>query len=109
MKRGELWTVAGGPGVAGKPRPALIVQDDAFAHTRSITICPLTSDETEVPSARLGLAPTERNGLTRASHLMVDKLTTIPRSRLGKRIGAIDDESMAQVNITMMIFLGLAG
>ena len=31
MNRGEIWTVAGVPAYAGKPRPAVIVQDDAFA------------------------------------------------------------------------------
>lgn len=107
MKRGEVWTVAGGPGIAGKPRPALIVQDDAFLHTLSITICLFTSDETEVPEARVALNPTEENGLTRPSRLMVDKLNTVPRTRLGNRIGAIDSNTMDQVERAIMVFLGL--
>lgn len=30
MKRGEIWTVAGGKDYGGKPRPVLIIQDDRF-------------------------------------------------------------------------------
>ncbi len=107
MKRGELWTVAGGPGIAGKPRPGLIVQDDSFAHTRSVAICLFTSDETEAPEVRVVVEPSKQNGLTRPSRLMVDKLGTIPRTRLGKRIGVIDSDTMAQVERAIMVFLGL--
>jgi mRNA-degrading endonuclease toxin of MazEF toxin-antitoxin module len=37
MKRGEVWTVSGGKDYAGKPRPAVIMQDDSFDATYSIT------------------------------------------------------------------------
>jgi mRNA interferase MazF len=33
VKRGEIWTMAGGPGYATKPRPAVIIQDDGFSET----------------------------------------------------------------------------
>jgi mRNA interferase MazF len=52
MKRGEIWTVSGGKDCAGKPRPAVIIQDDAFDGTDSITICAFTTDETEAPLFR---------------------------------------------------------
>ena len=44
MKRGEVWTAAGGPEYAGKPRPVIILQDDRFDATGSITVCALTTD-----------------------------------------------------------------
>jgi mRNA-degrading endonuclease toxin of MazEF toxin-antitoxin module len=44
MKRGDIWTVAGGKDYAGKPRPVVIVQDDSFDATDSITICAFTED-----------------------------------------------------------------
>jgi mRNA interferase MazF len=40
---------------------------------------------------------------------MVDKITTIPKSKLGSRIGNLDAADMARVNRAMLIFLGLAG
>ena len=49
MRRGEIWTVAGGKDYAGKPRPAVILQDDSFDATNSVTICAFTTDETDAP------------------------------------------------------------
>ena len=107
MKRGEVWTVSGA-GYAGKPRPAVIVQDDRFDATASITICVFTTDETEAPLFRLPVTPSERNGLRSVSRLMVDKLTTVAKVRLGKRMGRLDDEDMVRLNRAMLVFLGLA-
>jgi mRNA interferase MazF len=87
MKRGEVWTVSAGGPYAGKPRPAVIVQEDRFDSTRSITLCVFTADPTEAPLLRMLIEPTDRNGLSCASRLMVDKVTTVPKARLGKRIG----------------------
>ena len=108
MKRGEVWTVAGGNDYAGKPRPIVIVQDDSFDLTRSITICALTTDETEAPLFRLAIEPNEHNGLRASCRLMVDKITTVPKSRIGSRVGRLDDEDMVRLNQAMMVFLGLA-
>ncbi len=107
MKRGEIWTVSGA-GYAGKPRPAVIVQDDCFDASASITICVFTTDETEAPLFRLAVSPTEQNGLRSASRLMVDKLTTVSKERLGKRLGRLDDADMVRLNRSILVFLGLA-
>jgi mRNA interferase MazF len=66
MKRGEVWTVAGGAAYAGKPRPAVIVQDDRFDANDSILVCPLTTDSTSAPIFRLPIQPSTRSGLNRA-------------------------------------------
>ena len=107
MKRDELWTVSGA-GYAGKPRPAVIVQDDRFDATASVTLCVFTTDETEAPLFRLLIAPSDRNGLRSASRLMVDKLTTVSKDRLGKRIGRLDDGDVVRLNRAILVFLGLA-
>lgn len=108
MKRGNIWTVAGGKDYAGKPRPVVIVQDDNFDATDSITICAFTTDETEAPLFRLQVAPNEDNGLREPCRLMVDKITTVPKSKVGSRVGRLDDEDMVRLNQAMMVFLGLA-
>jgi mRNA interferase MazF len=90
MKRGEIWTVAGGKEYAGKPRPVVILQDDRFDATDSITICGLTSDPTEAPLFRALIQPSHGNGLRTTSRLMADKITTVPRTKLGSRIGQLD-------------------
>jgi mRNA interferase MazF len=40
---------------------------------------------------------------------MVDKITTLPESKVGARIGHLDDEDMLRLNRAMLVFLGLAG
>jgi mRNA interferase MazF len=108
MKRGDIWTVAGGKDYAGKPRPMVIVQDDSFDATDSVTICAFTTDETEAPLFRLLMEPGERNGLRAASRLMVDKITTVPKSKLGAQLGRLDDEDILRLNQAIFVFLGLA-
>jgi mRNA interferase MazF len=108
MRRGDIWTVAGGKDYAGQPRPVVIVQDDSFDATASITICAFTTDETEAPLFRLPVEPNDRNGLLATSRLMVDKITTVPKSKIGAQIGRLDDEDMLQLNQEILVFLGLA-
>jgi mRNA interferase MazF len=108
MRRGEIWTVSSA-GYAGKPRPAVIVQDDAFDATASITICAFTSDETDAPLFRLVIVPNGANGLRAPSRLMVDKITTVAKSKLGERVGRLDDADLLRLNQAVLVFLGLAG
>jgi mRNA interferase MazF len=109
MKRGDVWIVAGGSDYAGKPRPAVIVQDDRFDATASVTICAFTTDPTDAPLFRLVVEPSAENGLTLASRLMVDKTTTVSKTKLGIRIGRISDEDTIRLNRAILVFLGLAG
>lgn len=109
MKRGEVWTVAGGPDYLGKPRPALIIQDNAFDATASITICPFTTHGVDAPLMRLPVEPSPRNGLRLASQLMIDKITTVSKAKMEKRAGRLSGEDMVRVNRAVLVFLGLAG
>ncbi len=110
MKRGDIWTVAGGKDYAGKPRPVVVVQDDSFDATDSITICAFTTDETDAPLFRLPVEPNERNGLRSACRLrlMVDKITTVPKAKVGACVGRLDDEDILRLNQAVLVFLGLA-
>jgi mRNA interferase MazF len=108
MRRGDIWTVAGGKDYAGKARPVVILQDDSFDGTESITICAFTTDDTDAPLFRLPVEPNERNGLRIPSHLMVDKVTTVPKSKVGAHIGRLDDEDILRLNRAVLVFLGLA-
>lgn len=108
MRRGDIWTAAGGKDYAGKARPVVILQDDSFNGTDSITICAFTTDETDAPLFRLPVEPNERNGLRVPSRLMVDKVTTVPKSKVGTHIGRLDDEDVVRLNQAVLVFLGLA-
>jgi len=100
--------MAGGSGYAGKPRPVLIVQDDAFAERDSVTVCLITTDPDDLPVFRIPVEPTADNGLRAASQLMADKATTVQRSRLGNRIGQLADDDLLRLNRSLLVFLGLA-
>ncbi len=108
MKRGEIWTVAGGKDYAGKPRPVVIVRDDSFDATDSITICAFTTDDTDAPLFRLLVQPNERNGLRATCRLMVDKVTAVSKTKVGARVGRLDDEDVLRLNQAVLVFLGLA-
>ncbi len=123
MTRGEIWTVAGGPDYAGKPRPAVIIQSDAFDATASVTIkrtgrrvrCArlikrgITTDLTEAPFFRIPVAPNRHNGLTAPSRLMADKIATVRRNKLGVRVGWLDAADLARLNRALILFLNLTG
>lgn len=107
MRRAEIWTVAGGSGYAGKPRPAVIIQDDRF-DTDSVTICPFSTDPTDAPLFRLNIGATPLNGLQESCRLMVDKMTTVSRSKLGAQVGVLEDADLVRLNRAIVVFLGIA-
>lgn len=109
MKRGEIWTVAGGADYAGKPRPVVILQDDRFSGTASVTICPFTTDPTDAPLFRRLVEPTGGNGLTQPSRIMADKIMTVPRTKVGHRVGMLETAHLAWIGKAVLVFLGLAG
>ena len=82
---------------------------NSFDATSSITICAFTTDPTEAPLFRLLIEPSEQNGLRLPSRLMVGKLTTMSKERLGSRLGSLALEDMVWVNRAMLVFLGMAG
>lgn len=108
MKRGEIWTIAANA-YARRPRPAVIVQDDRFSETSSVTVCLVTSNSTDIPHLRVEVEPSPVNGLKNKSKAMADKLMTVSRTKLGARIGRIDLAQMAELDRKLIVFLGLAG
>ena len=109
MRRSEIWTASGGSGYTGKPCPVVIVQDDRFDATDSVTVCAFTTDPTEAPLIRLTVEPDAGNGLAAPSRLMIDKVTTVPRDKLGDHIGSLSDKDMVRFGRAIVVYLGLAG
>ena len=92
----------------GKPRPALIVQADAYSGHPSLTVLPLTSElHDNVPLLRIAVHPGNATGLRRRSQVMVDKATTIPRAKAGELIGRLDEATLASVSQALGAFLGI--
>ena len=107
MKRGDIVTVAL-RGDYGKPRPAVIVQSDRLQGTDSIIICPLTSDLQPAPLFRVDVEPTEANGLRSTSQIMVDKISGVPRAKLGTPIGRLEPDRMERLTEALIVAIGVA-
>ena len=107
MNRGELWTVSGGV-YAAKPRPAIIVQDDLYSETDSVVVIPLTTTVTDTPISRVAVPNDEPTKIAEPSFAMIDKITTVRRSNLGARVGRVPSALMADIERSVMVFLGLA-
>jgi mRNA interferase MazF len=87
----------------------VIVQDDHFDATDSLTVCAFTTDPTEAPLFRLPIETSDTNGLSEQCSLMVDKITTVRRSNLGRQIGELSRQDQVQLDRAMIVFLGLGG
>jgi mRNA interferase MazF len=93
----------------GKPRPALIIQADAFNELASLTVLRLTSELHDWPSFRVTVEPSAGNGLRARSQIMIDKATAVPRDKIGQTFGQIDAVTMQAVSRALVAFLALDG
>jgi mRNA interferase MazF len=106
MKRGDLVTIAL-QGDYGKPRPALVIQSDLFSEHPSVVILPVTSELRDTPLFRVTIAPNEVNGLSRPSDVMVDKVQTVARDKIGPVFGRLSQEELLSVNRMLAVFIGV--
>lgn len=107
LKRGDIVPVVlSGP--YGKPRPAIIVQSNFFNEHPSVTIVPVTGEVRDLPLFRLRIHPSEKNGLKKVSDIMIDKIHTTPREKIGKPFGHLEHEYLTEMERLMVVFLGLA-
>lgn len=109
MKRGDIYIAAARGACTGKPRPVVIVQDERFDSTASATVCPLTTNPVEAPLIRIPIKPTARTGIQHPSQIMVDKITTIPRTNVRDYLGQLADTDIVRLDRALLVFLGLAG
>ncbi|QVL45636.1 MAG: type II toxin-antitoxin system PemK/MazF family toxin [Methylophilaceae bacterium] len=107
MRRGDLVTIVLA-GAYGKPRPAIIIQSDLFKEHPSVTILPVTSELRDLPLFRIGVQPDSNNGLSKLSEIMIDKIQTVPRDKVGQVFGHLSDEAMLAVNRALAVFVGIA-
>ncbi|KRF05291.1 growth inhibitor PemK [Arthrobacter sp. Soil782] len=109
MSRGDICVAAARGSYTGKPRPVVIVQDDRFDSTGSLTVCPLTTHWVEAPLIRIPVEATATTGISQRSQLMVDKIVTMPRDNVRETLGRLTDPDMVRLDRALLVFLGLAG
>lgn len=105
MRRGDIIIVAGGV-YASRPRLALIVQDDKFDATDSLTVCPFTSTEVDAPLLRVSVTADEESGLGQDCFLMIDKMTTVRRSNAGAVVGRLAATKLVEFERRLLVSLG---
>ncbi len=106
MRRGDVVTIVL-PGVYGKPQPALIIQSDLFDALGSVTVLPITSERRLAPLLRIPIEPTPDNGLRKKSQIMIDRIQTVPRDKIGSIVGTLGQDSLVEVNRSLATFLGI--
>jgi mRNA interferase MazF len=107
ISRGDV-VVAVFPTEYSKPRPALVIQGDAFAEHPSIVLLPITSDLRKTPLFRIPIGPSPENGLRQPCQVMVDKPQPVNREQIAKSIGRFEKDSLMAVNRSLAVFLGFA-
>jgi len=108
MKRGDVVIVAA-TGDYGKPRPAVVVQTDAFPEThRSVVICQMTSEIVDAPDFRVTIDPNAANGLRSRSQIMADKPVTVRRERISRSVGRLASADIGRLNVALAFVTGLA-
>jgi mRNA interferase MazF len=106
MKRGDV-VIAVLPGDYGKARPAVVVQVDRFIDDfDSILVCPMTTHSVAHPVARIMVSPTAANGLLQQSWLMVEKTLPLPKARISRVIGQMDDATVGRLSRSLATLLG---
>ena len=108
MRRGDICIAAARGTYTGKPRPVVIVQDDRFDATASITVCPLTTNPLDAPLTRIDLEVTAATGIEQPSKIMIDKITTMPRANVRDHLGRLTDTDLIRLDRALLVFLGLA-
>jgi len=107
LNRGDL-VIVSAPGSYGKPRPGLVIQSDGFEDTGSLTVLLMSSHlKPDSPLIRYTIQPLESNGLNLPTDVMIDKIFTIPRDRMGNKIGKLTSAQMAEITASLAIFLGI--
>jgi len=109
VRRGDIFIAAARGAYTGKPRPVVVIQDDRFDGTASVTVVPFTTGDLDAPLLRIAIQPSVATGLTETSRLMVDKVATVPRTSLTQQIGRLPDQDLIGLERALMVFLGLAG
>lgn len=104
-QRGDIVAVSI-QGDFGKPRPALVIQSDLLQDLQSVVLCPITSELRDA-AFRVTVEPTPANGLRALSQVMADKISTLPRHKLGEPFGRLDDDRMRAVERALMLVTGM--
>jgi mRNA interferase MazF len=104
IDRGDIFWIFPGRDDDGGPspnhaHPHLVVQDDLFNHSRiaTVVVCALTSNLHRATEPGNVLLDEGEGSLPKRSVVVVSQISSVEKSRLGERIGALSAERVDQV------------
>jgi mRNA interferase MazF len=109
-RRGEIYLVAFDPTVGHeiqKTRPAVVIQNNISNQYSPITIVAAISSQFADPPHPREVIISTKSGLPKPSAVILNQIQSIDRTRLIKRLGAVDAPTMQKVNEALLISLGL--
>lgn len=108
-RRGQVWRVSLDPTVGHevkKTRPAIVVTDDVYnTHNWVVIVMPVTS-RTTAEYDQVLIQPPE-GGLNNPSVTLPDQIRAIDRARLVEHLGDLSPETLAKVDHSLRVVLGL--
>jgi mRNA interferase MazF len=110
-RRGEIYLVRFDPTIGHeirKTRPAVVIQNDVSNQYSPITIvAAISSQFSSPPFPREIVIEPEESGLPERSAVILNKIRSVDRQRLAKKMGRISAQSMQRVDQAIRISLGL--
>ena len=111
--RGEVYIVRFSPTIGSeihKTRPAVIIQNNTGNRYSNVTIVAAISSKfgAHLYPTEVYIEPPE-GGLTKPCVILLNQIRTVDKSRLGKKLGVLNRETMRRVDQALEISLGLAG
>ena len=98
IDRGDIyWIAAADP--ADPAHPHVVVQDDVFNHSRiaTVVVCALTSNLHKAGEPGNVLLEPDEGGLPAQSVVVVSQISSIEKTRLGAKIGALSAARVEQI------------
>jgi mRNA interferase MazF len=71
-------------------------------------VLPVTSTLIAAPLLRVTVQPSPGNGLHKPSQVMVDKVMTVKREKVGQAFGSLDADALVEIERCLAVFLGIA-
>jgi mRNA interferase MazF len=105
--KGTVVVSSSSKGLSGKPRPAIVVQDEKLDLFETVIVIPLTSLHGSDRSINPVISPDEKNGLEHRSMAMVQRVGPVKKTEIGQAIGMLSEADMMRINTAMILILGL--
>lgn len=99
IHRGDVFWIEPDDGRGDHSHPHVVVQDDVFNQSRitTVIVCALTSNLNRATEPGNVLLDVGEGGLPEHSVVIVSQISSVEKTRLGERIGAVSAKRVDQI------------